>query len=63
MDLGTVLGLLNPLSWIQKAVGYFRRPKLRVYFDLEETNHTARLVDLNDELGHFMHLMGSNDGG
>ncbi len=62
MDFGTILGLLNPLTWIERVVGYFRRPRLRVYFDLEETNHTVRLADLNNELGHFMHVMVSNDG-
>ncbi len=54
--------LLNPLNLIEKAWRYFRRPKLRLYFDPDETYHTRTVVDMGGALGFFCHLMVSNDG-
>ncbi len=62
MDIGAIVGLLNPLNWIEKGLKYSRRPILRVYFDESETFHTRRLTDMNNVLGFFCHLMVSNDG-
>jgi hypothetical protein len=58
----SLLKLLNPLSLIGKAWGYFRRPKLLLYFDPNETYHTRAIVDMGGALGFFCHLMVSNDG-
>lgn len=57
-----VLELLNPIKWIQKAWGYFSRPKLHIYFDPNESYHTRTVVDLGGTLGFFCHLMISNNG-
>jgi hypothetical protein len=57
-----VTNVLDPLNWIEKAWGYFRRPRLRLYFDPNETYHTRSLADLGGAIGFFCHLMVSNDG-
>jgi hypothetical protein len=57
-----ILGFLNPAKWIEKAVRYFRRARFHIYFDPDETFHTRKLVDLNMELGHFVHVMVENSG-
>ena len=62
MDFGSIIGLLNPLKWIEKGLKYSRRPILRIYFDASETFHTRRLADMNNIPGFFCHLMVSNDG-
>jgi hypothetical protein len=62
MSFAQVLGLLNPVKWIEALVKYLRRPKLHVYFDPKETFHTRRLVDLRNQQGHFIHLMVKNSG-
>ena len=62
MDLSGILGLLNPINWVERGWTYFRRPKLRVYFDADETFHTRIVADLGGAPGFFCHLMVSNDG-
>jgi len=62
MDFASILGLLNPLNWGERGWKYFRRPKLRVYFDPNETHHTRTLANLGGIPGFFCHLMVSNDG-
>jgi len=65
MDIVSLLGLLNPLTWIERAVQYSRRPKLQVYFDPAETFHTRTLVDERnraDRVGFYVHLMVRNAG-
>ena len=57
-----ILGLLNPLKWIEKGYKYYRRPILRIYFDPNETYHTRTVTDMGGTLGFFCHLMVCNDG-
>ena len=62
MDLISILGLLNPLTWIQRGWTYFNRPKLHVYFDPNQSYHTRTVTDLGRTPGFFCHVMVSNDG-
>lgn len=62
MDITGILGLLNPLNWVEKGCKYLRRPKLRIYLDPNKTYHTRALADLGGTPGFFCHLMVRNDG-
>jgi len=62
MDITGILGLLNPLGWIERGYRYLRRPKLHVYFDANQTYRTRPLADLGGTPGFFCHLMVRNDG-
>ena len=58
----TILGWLNPISWIQKGLIYISRPQLEVYYDPRETYHKARDLGFNNVLGLFCHVMVRNKG-
>ncbi|MBI5356427.1 hypothetical protein HZB78_02340 [Candidatus Collierbacteria bacterium] len=58
----TILGWLNPISWIQKGSIYISRPQLEVYYDPRETYYKARDLGFNAVLGLFCHVMVRNKG-
>jgi hypothetical protein len=57
-----IIGLLNPVNWIEKAYHHLRRPKLQIYYDPDETYHVRSLVDMHGALDFFCHLMVKNQG-
>jgi hypothetical protein len=58
----SIIKFLNPIAWISKGLRYYRRPKLVLYFDPNETYYTSRLVDQNNTPGFFCHVMVKNEG-
>jgi len=58
----SILSFLNPFAWMSKGRKYYRRPKLVVYFDPNETYHTRVVTDQNNTPGFFCHVMVKNEG-
>ena len=58
----SILSFLNPFAWIGKGIKYYRRPKLVVYYDANETYRTRDVIDRNNTPGFFCHVMVKNDG-
>ncbi len=58
----SILNFLNPFFWINKVIKYYKRPKLVVYYDANETYHLRGIAELNNVQGFFCHLMVKNDG-
>jgi len=65
----TILGILKPIldilklmiGMIGKAINYFNRPKLEIYYDPNETYHKRTVISTN-LLGNFAHVMVKNNG-
>jgi hypothetical protein len=62
MEATGVIGLLNPVKWIEKAYHHLRRPRLRIYYDPNETYLVRRVRELRGAPGFFCHLMVKNEG-
>lgn len=62
MDILAILKFLNPFALISKGRKYYRRPKLIVYFDPNETYHRRVVTDQNNTPGFFCHVMVKNEG-
>jgi hypothetical protein len=58
----SILSFLNPFAWIGKGIKYYKRPKLVVYYDANETYKTRGIVGQNNTPGFFCHVMVKNDG-
>ncbi len=58
----SILSFLNPFAWIVKGIKYYRRPKLVVYYDANETYTTRDVLEQNNTPGFFCHVMVKNDG-
>ncbi|MFH1661910.1 MAG: hypothetical protein ABIA02_02340 [Candidatus Falkowbacteria bacterium] len=56
--LSTLLEFINPA----KIIGFFKRPKLEIYYDEKETYHKVPDLTYNGILGNFGHVMVRNTG-
>jgi len=62
MELLAILKLVNPIALANKGIKYYKRPKLLLYFDPNETYHNRVVADQNNTPGFFCHVMVRNEG-